>query len=61
MVTNFAEECKLQRLKTEEKQNHSTGCQWQSLGPVLRFLDTSSSDSSESRPNSGVRLSPLTH
>ncbi|NXE60253.1 ARMC2 protein, partial [Calcarius ornatus] len=29
--------------------------------PVLFSLDTSTSDSSESRPNSGVRLSPLTH
>nr|XP_030123567.3 armadillo repeat-containing protein 2 isoform X5 [Taeniopygia guttata] len=29
--------------------------------PVLFSLDTSRSDSSESRPNSGVRLSPLTH
>ncbi|XP_053828217.1 armadillo repeat-containing protein 2 isoform X2 [Vidua macroura] len=29
--------------------------------PLLFSLDTSSFDSSESRPNSGVRLSPLTH
>ncbi|XP_064268944.1 armadillo repeat-containing protein 2 isoform X8 [Passer domesticus] len=29
--------------------------------PLLYSLDTSSSDSSESRPNSAVRLSPLTH
>uniref|UniRef100_A0A8C3M8M9 Armadillo repeat containing 2 n=1 Tax=Geospiza parvula TaxID=87175 RepID=A0A8C3M8M9_GEOPR len=33
----------------------------QSRCPVLFSLDKSSSDSSESRPNSGVRLSPLTH
>ncbi|NXX64538.1 ARMC2 protein, partial [Spizella passerina] len=33
----------------------------QNRHPVLFSLDTSSSDSSESRPNSGVRLSPLTH
>ncbi|XP_064563915.1 armadillo repeat-containing protein 2 isoform X1 [Zonotrichia leucophrys gambelii] len=33
----------------------------QNRRPVLFSLDTSSSDSSESRPNSGVRLSPLTH
>lgn len=33
----------------------------QSRCPVLFSLDASSSDSSESRPNSGVRLSPLTH
>lgn len=33
----------------------------QSRCPVLFSLDTSHSDSSESRPNSGVRLSPLTH
>ncbi|XP_068040310.1 armadillo repeat-containing protein 2 isoform X4 [Anomalospiza imberbis] len=33
----------------------------QNRHPVLFSLDISSSDSSESRPNSGVRLSPLTH
>ncbi|NXQ22287.1 ARMC2 protein, partial [Peucedramus taeniatus] len=33
----------------------------QNRRPVLFSLDTSSSDSSESRPNSAVRLSPLTH
>uniref|UniRef100_A0A8C9KQ57 Armadillo repeat containing 2 n=1 Tax=Serinus canaria TaxID=9135 RepID=A0A8C9KQ57_SERCA len=33
----------------------------QNRRPVCFSLGTSSSDSSESRPNSGVRLSPLTH
>ncbi|NXI11793.1 ARMC2 protein, partial [Irena cyanogastra] len=33
----------------------------QNRRPVHFSLDTSSSDSSESRPNSGVHLSPLTH
>ncbi|NWS02267.1 ARMC2 protein, partial [Motacilla alba] len=33
----------------------------QNRRPVHFSLDTSSSDSLESRPNSGVRLSPLTH
>ncbi|NXP68582.1 ARMC2 protein, partial [Chloropsis cyanopogon] len=33
----------------------------QNRRPLLFSLDTSSSDSSESRPNSGVHLSPLTH
>ncbi|NWX58882.1 ARMC2 protein, partial [Promerops cafer] len=33
----------------------------QNRAPLLFSLDTSSSDSSESRPHSGVHLSPLAH
>ncbi|NXH48199.1 ARMC2 protein, partial [Dicaeum eximium] len=48
---------------TDEQRKHfgSQSLRPQKRWPLLFSLDTSSSDSSESRPPSGVHLSPLAH